>query len=165
MFNCLFSFYWYFIMWHKHICNHLRAFYTVSSFKFFPVAQTVRDLPATQEIWVQPLGWEDPLEKGMAIHSNILAWRNPWTGEPGGLQSIGLQTVWHDWSNLACTWPVKNVVVVSGEQWRDSAICIHVSIFPHRTGLFKKIIFSLVNKIFKHVLVHMHTTVVQTKAS
>ena len=49
------------------------------------VAQMVKNLPATQETWVQSLGWEDPLEKGMATHSNILAWRTPWTEEPGGL--------------------------------------------------------------------------------
>ena len=45
---------------------------------------------------VQSLGWEDPLEKGMATQSSILAWRTPWTEEPGGLQSIGLQRVRHD---------------------------------------------------------------------
>ena len=45
-----------------------------------------------QEIQVQSLGWEDPLEKGMATHSSILAWRIPWTEEPGGLQSMGLQS-------------------------------------------------------------------------
>ena len=47
------------------------------------------------------LGWEDPLEEGRATHSNILAWRIPWTEEPGRLQSIGSQTVGHDWSDLA----------------------------------------------------------------
>ena len=46
--------------------------------------------------WVQPLGWEDPLEEGMAPHSTILAWRIPWTEEPSGLWSIGLQGVRHD---------------------------------------------------------------------
>jgi len=50
----------------------------------------VKNLPAMQETWVQSLGLEDPLEKGMAIHSSILAWRIPWT-EPGGLQSMGLK--------------------------------------------------------------------------
>ena len=55
----------------------------------------------TQERQVMSLGWEDPLEEGMATHSSILAWRIPWTEEPGGLQSIGLQRVRHDWSNLA----------------------------------------------------------------
>ena len=49
------------------------------------VAQLVKNLPAVQETWVQFLGWEDPLEKEMAIHSSILAWRIPWTEEPGGL--------------------------------------------------------------------------------
>ena len=49
-----------------------------------------------QETEVQSLGQEDPLEKEMATHSSILAWRIPWTGEPGGLQSVGLQRVGHD---------------------------------------------------------------------
>ena len=57
------------------------------------VALMVRNPPAMQETWVQSLGWEDPLEKGMSTHSNILAWRNPWTEEPGGLQSTGSQRV------------------------------------------------------------------------
>ena len=52
---------------------------------------------------VQSLCWEDPLEEGTATHSSILAWRIPRTEEPGGLQSIGLQRVGHDWSDLACT--------------------------------------------------------------
>ena len=51
----------------------------------------VKNLPAMQDTWVQFLGWEDPLEKEMATHSSILAWRIPWTEEPGGLQSMGLQ--------------------------------------------------------------------------
>ena len=50
----------------------------------------------TQETWVQSLGWEDPLEEEMAIHSSILAWEIPWPEEPGGLQSTGLQIVRHD---------------------------------------------------------------------
>ena len=49
------------------------------------VAQTVKNPPAMQETWVQSLGWEDLLEEGMAAHSSILAWRIPWTEEPGGL--------------------------------------------------------------------------------
>ena len=62
------------------------------------VAQLIRNLPAMQETWGWSLGWEDPLEKGMATHSSILAWRIPWTGEPGGIQSKGLQRVGHDWA-------------------------------------------------------------------
>ena len=56
------------------------------------VPQLVKNLPAMRETWVQSLGWEDPLEKGMAIHSSILAWRTPWT-----VQSMGLQRVRHNW--------------------------------------------------------------------
>ena len=52
------------------------------------VAQTVKNLPAMQETQVQYLGWEDPLEKGMATHSSILAWRIPWTEEPSGLHTV-----------------------------------------------------------------------------
>ena len=56
----------------------------------------VRNLLAVQETWVQSLGWEDPLGKGMATYSNILAWRIPQTEEPGGLQHMGSQRVGHD---------------------------------------------------------------------
>ena len=56
------------------------------------MAQTVKNPPAMWETWVQSLGWEDTVEKEMAIHSSILAWRIPWTEEPGGLQSIGSQS-------------------------------------------------------------------------
>ena len=58
--------------------------------------QTVKDLPATRETQVRSLGWEDTLEEGMATHSRILAWRIPQTEEPGGLRSMGSQTVGHD---------------------------------------------------------------------
>ena len=56
----------------------------------------VKNLSAMQETRVQSLGWEDPLEKGMATHCSILAWRIPVDREPGGLQSMGLQRVGHD---------------------------------------------------------------------
>ena len=60
------------------------------------VAQAVKNLPPMQETWVRSLGHKDPLEMGMATHSSILAWRISWTEEPGGLQSMGLQSVGHD---------------------------------------------------------------------
>ena len=60
------------------------------------LAQSVKNLPAIQQTQVRSLGQEDPLEKEIATHSSILAWRIPWTEEPGGLQSRGLQTVRHD---------------------------------------------------------------------
>ena len=57
------------------------------------MTQTVKNLPAMQDTWVPSLHWEDPLEKGMATHSSILAWEIPWTEEPGRLQSMGSQRV------------------------------------------------------------------------
>ena len=61
------------------------------------VAQMVKNLSAMQATQVWSLGWEDPLEKEMVTHSSILAWRISWTEEPGGLQSMRSQRVWHDW--------------------------------------------------------------------
>ena len=60
------------------------------------VAQMVKNLPIMQQAQVQSLGWEDPLEKGLATHSSILAWRIPWTEEPGRIQSLGSQRVGHN---------------------------------------------------------------------
>ena len=60
------------------------------------VAQTINNSPTMQETWVRSVGWEDPLEKGTATYSSILAWRIPWTEEPGGLQSVGSQS----WTQL-----------------------------------------------------------------
>jgi len=56
----------------------------------------VKNPPAMQVTWVQSLGWEDPLKKGMATHDSILTWRTPWIEEPAGLQSTGWQIVGHD---------------------------------------------------------------------
>ena len=60
------------------------------------MAQTVKNLPAMQETWVESLGWEDPLGEERATHSSILAWRMPWTKEPGGLQATVSQRVRHE---------------------------------------------------------------------
>ena len=68
-------------------------------FHFLNVAQLVKNPPAMQETWVQSLGWEDPLEKGKATHSSILAWGIPWT-----VQSTGLQRVRHDWATVTSSW-------------------------------------------------------------
>ena len=62
------------------------------------VAQIVKNPPAMRETWVQSLGWEDPLEKGMATHTTIIAWRIPWVEEPGG--SMESQRVGHDWTTI-----------------------------------------------------------------
>ena len=60
------------------------------------MAETVKNLPTMQETWIQSLGQEDHLEKGIATHSSILAWIIPWTEEPGELQAVGSQRVGHD---------------------------------------------------------------------
>ena len=67
------------------------------------VAQMVKTPPAMKETQVWSLGWEDPLEKSMATHSSLLVWRIPWTEEPGGLQSVKLQRVRHDWASNSFT--------------------------------------------------------------
>ena len=71
------------------------------------VAQLVKNPCVMQETPVQSLVWDDPLEEGLTTHSSILAWRIPWIEEPSGLQSMGLQTVRHNWSNLACSWGLQ----------------------------------------------------------
>ena len=73
------------------------------------MAQTVKNLPATQETRGRSLGQEDPLEKGMATHSSILAWRIPWTEEASGLQSMGLQRVGHNLVTNMFTLPLKTL--------------------------------------------------------
>ena len=77
------------------------------------VAQTVKNLPAIQETWVWSLSWEDPLEEEMATHSNILAWRIPWTEETGGLRCMKLQKSWTQlgWITTSITYsgPVKSL--------------------------------------------------------
>ena len=60
------------------------------------MAQSVKHLPTMPETWVRSLDWEDPLEKEMATHSSILAWKTPWTEKLGRLQSMGMQRVGHD---------------------------------------------------------------------
>ena len=60
----------------------------------FPGGSDSKASTAVLETWLQSLGWEDHLEKGMATHSSVLAWKMPWTEEPGGLQSMGSQRVW-----------------------------------------------------------------------
>ena len=70
----------------------------------FPSANTVKNLPAMQETWVQSLGQEHLLETGMETHFSVLAWRIPWTEEPGGLQSVGSQRVVHNLVTNTTMW-------------------------------------------------------------
>ena len=76
----------------SHLITFIGSFPTRASL----VAQAVKHPLAMQETWVQSLDWEDPLEKEMATHPSILAWKIPWTEDPDGLQSMGLQRVGHD---------------------------------------------------------------------
>ena len=71
------------------------------------VTQLIKNLPAVWETWVLSVGWEDPLEKGMATYSSILAWKIPWAEEPGRLQAMGSQRVGHNWAtNTRQQWVV-----------------------------------------------------------
>ena len=88
------------------------------------MAQTVENLPAVQETWVQFLGWEDPLEEEMIIHPSILAWEIQWTEEPCGLRSIGLQRVGHEW--------VTNTLLSESTHNSSSAWISHFPTFPWR---------------------------------
>ena len=90
------------------------------------MAQTVKKLPAMQETQVRSLSWKDPLEKGMATHSSILAWRIPWTEEPCGLQSMGSHRVGHDWeTNLFCI-RLCHDVVCEQKQIRSFSHKVHI---------------------------------------
>ena len=81
-------------------------------------------------MWVRSLGWEDPLEQGMATHSSILPWRIPWTEDPGGLQSIGLQRIRHDWSDLACTWFNTLILYIVLIKWNYTLFFFFFAFYP-----------------------------------
>ena len=84
------------ILLHHYILTKLENREVIFVTKTSLVAQTVKRLPKMREIWIQSLGQKDPLEKEMATHSSTLAWKIPWTEEPGGLQTMGSQRVGHD---------------------------------------------------------------------
>ena len=79
-------------------------------------------MQATQETWVPSLGWEDPLEEGIAIRTSILAWKIPWTEEPGRLQSMGLQRVEHDRVNEHVH--LKSFFLKKKKQNKNTLVCI-----------------------------------------
>ena len=87
--------------------NDFDFYYEIIWIWGFLGGSAVKNPPAMQEMWETPvwsLGGEDPLEEGMATHYIILAWRIPWTEEPGGLQSMGLQRSGHDWATEQAQW-------------------------------------------------------------
>ena len=98
------------------------------------MAQRVKNLPAVRETGVQSLAQKDPLEKGMATHSSILAWRISWTEEPCGLQSMGSQRVGHDWMTNTSISPVtageayqfcKPSRVLWAYCWASKVLCVY----------------------------------------
>ena len=99
----------------------------------------VKNLSAMQETWVQSLGQEDPLEKGMATHSSILAWRIPWTEEDDRLQSVGSQRVGHDWATFTffteCICSVLKTIYMGGYMVSPSLeVCVRT---PLRAGFIE----------------------------
>ena len=89
----------------------------------------------TQETWVWSLGWEDPLEEEIATNSSILAWKIPWTEEPGGLQSMGSWRVGHDW--VAEHWAlserkIKETFIVWRNEWKKKYLVTFYFLFPFR---------------------------------
>ena len=97
----------------------IKIFYKLQNVGAFPMPQWVENPPAMQEMLFQSLGQEDPLEKEMATHSSILAWKILWTEETGGLQSMGFQRVGHD-----CDWAHGKMLFSWGlsENWDDRLI-------------------------------------------
>ena len=92
LFKALLSVLW---IYTQNLLNHVASL----------MAQLVKNQPAMRETWVWSLGWEDPLEKGTTTYSSILAWRIPWTEEPGRLQSMGSQRIGHNWETITFTSP------------------------------------------------------------
>ena len=86
------------------------------------MAQKVKNLPAMWETWAGSLGGEDPLEKGKATHSSILAWRIPWTEEPGELQSMGFQRVEHELQKVASNYPFPSQITMYIKIVNDSIL-------------------------------------------
>ena len=109
------------------------------SYFFVHLAQTVKNLPANQETWFQPLGQEDPLEKGMATHSNILAWRIPWTEEPGGV--------------------IKSQTWLSDSHLTLSSFLVKASLcWAFDRGADRASVFRLCNREKKNMRNYMHST-------
>ena len=136
---------------HMYVLNlwHIYTHCIVSMTWVSLAAQAVRNLPAMRETQVWSLGWENPLEKGMALHSSTPAWRIPWTEKPGGLQSMGSQRVRHDWATsislhfiygiyIYICWPCKQCC---SEHWDaySSQITVFISLdtYPEDVHIHK----------------------------
>ena len=101
------------ILWKSYLWISLHVF-KLYFLQISLMAQRLKHLPPMQETWVQSLGREDPLEKEMATHSSILAWRIPWTEEPCRLQCTGSQRVRHDWVTSPYDDSRSSLLIISG---------------------------------------------------
>ena len=125
------------------------------------LAQMVKNLPAMQETWVRSLGGEDPLEKEMATHSGILAWRIPWTEECGGLQFMGSQRVRHNWAtSLSLFWVECDKCFVFhakvlGCKWQKP-VCLLWEVVKRKTLTRLRVTHSTSGKAREHI-VENHT--------
>ena len=111
---------------------NIQGWFPLRKCSLLQMAQMVKNLPEMRETWVGSLGWEDPLEEGMATYSSILAWRIPWTEEPGGLQSIGSQRVRHNWVTKHSTASFKFSCIFF-QKGKRCGNCRILSIFDHKT--------------------------------
>ena len=128
----------------------------------FLVAQLVKNPLAMQEPWVWSLGWEDPLEKVLATHSTVLAWRIPWTEEPGGLQSMGSQRVRHDWvtehTHIGVQREQKSLVfwkqgnILASWEIRDCHLVRNGGSISSITVFLASEMFTNLRRLFLHVL-------------
>ena len=102
------------------------------------VAQWIKNLPSMQKMWDQSLGQEDPLEKGMAVHSSLLTWRIPWTEEPSRLQPMGLQRVGHDWATDTTTTTICFIGSLWGQMshWMGKNFKTHKVLSTFRESLW-----------------------------
>ena len=120
------------------------------------VAKRVKCLPAMREDWVWSLGWEDPLEKEMATHSSTLAWKIPWTEEPGRLQSMGSQRVGHDWQTTLFVREFTNERKHLHVGWKWTKLFVDSGSLPVVTVFFK-IAMNVVISLMPVVLLLLHT--------
>ena len=103
------------------------VYISISIYQASLVPHMAKNLPAMQETWVQSLGLEDPLDKEVATYSTILAWRTPWTEEPGGLQSMESQRVGYDWAtNTFTLFFTVDIILPASYHWEKWLIMYYV---------------------------------------
>ena len=123
----------------KAVRSRNHTWFDLKQTKQLPCSSYDKESAAVQETWVRSLGREDPLEKGMATHSSNLAWRIPWTEEPGGLQFMGLQRVGHNWAT-------KHAQSKWNTAWGPNQEKYDFSHFQHEVVTFALIFYSNMNQ-------------------